>query len=163
MGKEPYLRGLLEHFSCEKSKAKKYRQLADEEKAGRNTRSVAAGIASQRIHDTDCTESMMKKGFNASKNGTWEKRKETFKKKMRTSEWGFDRIKEAFDLVAKDGAEKMSIVQEIMLKSTDHVRQIIAPVGGQGSVTMSYLCPNCNSFTLEDYVWWVFAGIKYTI
>ena len=65
---------------------------------------------------------------------------------MRASEWAFDRIKEAFDLVAKDEAEKMSIVQEIMLISTDYLRRIIAPVGGQGGVTMSYLCPNCNSF-----------------
>ena len=40
----------------------------------------------------------------------------------------------------------MSIVQEIMLRSTDYLRRIIAPVGGQGGVTMSYLCPNCNSF-----------------
>ena len=30
-----------------------------------------------------------------------------------------------------------------------------APVGGQGGVTMSFLCPNCNSFLLEDYVWCV--------
>ena len=55
----------------------------------------------------------------------------------------------------------MIIVQEIMLKSTDHLRRIIAPVGGQGGVTMSYLCPNCNSFPLEDYVWWV-SGRKTT-
>ena len=74
---------------------------------------------------------------------------------MTASEWAFDRIKEAFDLVAKDEAEKMSIVQEIMFKSTDCLRRIIAPVGGQGGVAMSYLCPNCNSFPLEDYVWWV--------
>ena len=37
---------------------------------------------------------------------------------MRASEWAFDRIKEAFDLVAKDEVEKMSIVQEITLTST---------------------------------------------
>ena len=55
----------------------------------------------------------------------------------------------------------MSIVQEIMLRSTDYLRRIIAPVGGQGGVTMSYLCPNCNSFPLEDYVWWV-SGRKTT-
>ena len=77
---------------------------------------------------------------------------------MRASEWGFDRIKEAFDLVAKDEAEKMCIVQEIMVKNTDSLLRIIALVGGQGGVTMSYLCPNCNSFHLEDYVWWVSAG-----
>ena len=51
----------------------------------------------------------------------------------------------------------MSVVQEIMFKSTDYLRRIIAPVGGQGGVPMSYLCPNCNSFPLEDYVWW-FVG-----
>ena len=35
----------------------------------------------------------------------------------------------------------MSIVQEIMHKSTDYLRRIIAPVGGQGGVTMSELQP----------------------
>ena len=69
------------------------------------------------------------------------------REKMRASEWAFDSIKEAFELVAQDEAENMSIVQEIMLRSTDCLRRIIAPVGGQGGVTMSYLCPNCNSFT----------------
>ena len=56
----------------------------------------------------------------------------------------------------------MSIVQKIMLKSTDYLRRIIAPVGGQGGVTMSFLCPNCNSFLLEEYVWWVSAGKNYS-
>ena len=88
----------------------------------------------------------MKKSFTALKNETWEEHKETFKEKMRASEWAFGKIKEAFDLVAKDEVEKMSIVQEITLKSTDYLRRIIALVGGQGGVTMSYLCPNCNSF-----------------
>ena len=89
---------------------------------------------------------------------TWEEHKETLKEKMKASEWAFDRIKEAFDLVAKDEVEKMSIIQEIMLKSTDYLRRIIAPVGGQGAVTMSYLFPHCNIFSLEHYVWWVTAG-----
>ena len=34
----------------------------------------------------------------------------------------------------------MTIVQEIMLRSKDYLLRIIAPVGGQGGVTMSYLC-----------------------
>ena len=59
---------------------------------------------------------MMNKGFTALKNGTWEEYMETFRKKMKASEWAFDRIKEAFDLVARDEAEKTSVVQEIMLK-----------------------------------------------
>ena len=49
-----------------------------------------------------------------------------------------------------------------MLRSTDYLRRIIAPAGGQGGVTMSYLRPHCNSFLLEDHVWWVSAGKKHT-
>ena len=50
-------------------------------------------------HNTDCNESMLKKGFTALKNETCEEHKETFKEKMKASEWAFDRIKEAFGLV----------------------------------------------------------------
>ena len=92
-------------------------------------------------HDTDCNEPMMKI--------------KTFRKKMKASEWASDRIKEAFEKVAQVEAEKVGTVQEIVLRSTDYLRRIIVPVGGQGGVTMSYLCPHCNSFPLEDYVWWV--------
>ena len=67
---------------------------------------------------------------------------------MKASEWAFERIKEAFDLAAKEEVEKMSIVQEIVLRSTDYLRRIIAPVGGQGGVTMSYLCTHCNSLPI---------------
>ena len=74
---------------------------------------------------------------------------------MKASECALDWIKEAFELVAEDEAEKMSTVQEIMLENTDYLRRIIAPVGGQRGVTMSYLCPKCNSSLLEDYVSWV--------
>ena len=82
---------------------------------------------------------------------------------MKASEWSFDRIKEAFDMVAQDEAENLSIVQEIMLGSTDYLRRIIAPVGEQGGVTMSCLCPHCNSFPLEDYVWWVSGRETYEV
>ena len=67
----------------------------------------------------------------------------------------FDRTEEAFEKVAKDEGRKLSTVQEIMKRNADYLRHIIAPVGGQGGVTMSYLCPHCSSFPMEDYVWWV--------
>ena len=68
------------------------------------------------------------------------------------------RDKKGVRLGSKERGQKMSIVQEIMFKSSDYLRRIIAPVGGQGGVTMSYLCQNCNSFSLNDYVWWDSAG-----
>ena len=85
-------------------------------------------------HDTDCTERMMKNGFTALKGGDWEEYKNTFRKEVKAAEWAFDRIKEAFEQVAQDEAMKMSIVQEIMIRSADYLRRIIAPVGGHGGV-----------------------------
>ena len=52
--------------------------------------------------------------------------------------------KEAFEKVAKDEARKLSTVQEIMIRSTDYLRHIIAPAVRQGGVTMSYSCPHCS-------------------
>ena len=84
MGKEPYLRGMWEHFSCQRSKAKKFRQLADEEKqAGIQGQWQQESPAREYLeqvkccHDTDCNESMMMKGFTALKNGTWEDSRKT--------------------------------------------------------------------------------------
>ena len=63
--------------------------------------------------------------------------------------------------VTEDEAGSLSIVQGIMLKSTDFLRRIIAPARGQGGVSLSYLCPYCNCFPLEDYLWWVSTGKKH--
>ena len=78
-----------------------------------------------------------------------------FRVEVKATDWAFDRIKEAFEQVAEDEAEKLSTVPEIMIRSTDYLRRIMAPFGEQGGVTMSCLCPNCNSFNLGDYIWWV--------
>ena len=57
-------------------------------------------------HDTDCNEPMMKKGFTALKNGTWEEFKETFKKKMKASEWGLRQDKRGVRLGSKGRGRK---------------------------------------------------------
>ena len=102
----------------------------------------------------------MKQGFFALKSGEREQYKNTFRKEVKVSEWAFDRIKEAFEEVAKDEAKQLSTVQEIMIINTSYLRRIIAPAGEQGDVTMSYLCPHCNSFPMEDYVWWRLDATK---
>ena len=63
--------------------------------------------------------------------------------------------------MAKDEAGRLSIIQGIMLKSTDFLLRIIAPAGGQGGVTMSYHCSSLQQFSLEDYVWCVSGGRKH--
>ena len=63
--------------------------------------------------------------------------KRIFKVEAQAAEWAFERIREAFEKVAIDEAGRLNIVQGIMLRSTDFVRRVIAPVGGQGGVTLS--------------------------
>ena len=53
---------------------------------------------------------------------------------------------------------RSGIAQEILRKSTDFFRRIIAPVDGMGRVTLSHICPHCSRFLLYDYVWWVSTG-----
>ena len=79
--------------------------------------------------------------------------KSIFSVQAKATEWASDTMQEAFEKVAKDEARKLSTVQNLTLRSTDYLRRIFAPAGGQEGVTMSCLCPHGNSFPLEDYVW----------
>ena len=88
MGKEPYLRGMWEYFLQERSRVKRFRELADEEKQagiqGQWQQESPATEYLERVkccQDTDCNEPMMKKGFTALENGTWEGYNETFRKR----------------------------------------------------------------------------------
>ena len=92
------------------------------------------------LQDIDCTPTVIKQAFFALKGGDWEEYKSIFRVQAKAAEWAFDRIQEAFEKVAEDEARKLSTVQRIMLRSTDCLRRIIAPAGGQGGVTLSYLC-----------------------
>ena len=110
-------------------------------------------------NDTDCTHRMNKKGFIALKSGYWEEYKNTFRKEVEVTEFFFfDRMKEAFEQVAKDEARKLSTVQEIMIISRDYLRRIVAPAEGQGGVTMSYFCPHWNSVKKHTNWWCAICG-----
>ena len=83
---------------------------------------------------------------------------------MKASEWAFDRIKEAFDLVAKDEVENMSIVKEIMLKSTDYLRRVIAPVGaGEGLQSACGAAGLVQKFDQRVEVVWRFSKKMETV
>ena len=65
------------------------------------------------------------------KGGEWEEYESILRTEGKATEWAFDRIEEAFEKVAKDEARKLSTVQEIIIRSTDYLRRIIAPAGEQ--------------------------------
>ena len=86
----------------------------------------------KRSADADCGLQMMRRGYLAMKNGSWDDFEERYRKEG-TSEWTFERIREACEKVAKDEVGRLGIAQEILRKSTDFLRRIIAPVDGMES------------------------------
>ena len=88
MGKEPYVRGMWEYFLQEKSRVKKFGELAEEEtQAGIQGQWQQESPAREYLeqvkccNDTDCTERMMKTGFTALKNGEWEEYEKHFQER----------------------------------------------------------------------------------
>ena len=146
LGNDQFIQGMWEYFSLKRLKAKKFMKEAEKEKQ--------EGIQGQWQHespakeyleqvkcckDTGCTPRMMKQCFFALKSGELEECKGIFKVEAKATEWAFERIREAFEKVAKEEAEKLSIVQRIMLKSTDYLRRISAPAGGK-EVSRYHIC-----------------------
>ena len=158
----PVLTGIVGVFllrECRSEKASWRRQKGG---AGRSTRPLAARISRQRSAEASqkmcryrLLPKMMEFGYRAMKGCTREEHKVRFRNEEAATEWFLERICEASEKAAKDEAASLSVVQGILLRSTDFLRRIIAPVGGQGGVTLSYVCPRCNSFSLEDHIWWV--------
>ena len=69
----------------------------------------------------------MKQGFyRPEKCEIWEEYKSIFRVEVKATECAFDKVQEAFQQVAQDEAGKLSIVQEIMIRSTGYLRRIIA-------------------------------------
>ena len=79
LGKDQYIRGMCEHFSSERLKAKKFREDAEKEKQKRiqgqwQRESFSKEYLEQVkcCKDTDCTPRMVKQAFFALKGGDWE-------------------------------------------------------------------------------------------
>ena len=137
MGKAQHVREMWQYFCQQRSRVKKLREEAEKEREagmhGQRQQEPAAGEYWEQVeccNDPDCTHRVMKHGFLALKSGEWEEYKNTFRNQVKVTEWAFDRVKEAFEKVARDEAAKLSTVQEIMTRSTDYLRRIIAPAGG---------------------------------
>ena len=93
----------------------------------------------RRSADTYCGLQTVLRAYIAVKHGNWKRlfkgrvqeRKESF------CELTFEGIREDYEKVATDDIGRLSIAQEILRKSTDTLRRIIAPVDGMGGVTMA--------------------------
>ena len=123
---------MWQYFALERTQVKTFLEDAKKErlegiKWSWKQESPAKEILEQvkRAAGLECTAKMMKWTFYALKEGMWEEFTEQFKAEINASEWTLERMYRAFEKVAKDEAGSLSIVQSIMLQSTDFLRHII--------------------------------------
>ena len=82
----------------------------------------------------------MKQGFPCVARRGHGKNTKHFTTEVKATELAFDRIKEAFEKVAKDEARKLSTVQETMMRSTDYLRRILAPAERSKETLRCHTC-----------------------
>ena len=100
MGNEQFLRGMW-YFALERAGARTIpADAAREDQEGiqgqRQQESPFRDVLEQvkRSADADCGPQMMRRGYLAMKNGSWEDFKEEYRKGGKSCEWTFDRIRE---------------------------------------------------------------------
>ena len=69
--------------------------------------------------DIGCGPQMMRQSYLAMRNGCWEEFKESYREEEKSSEWTLERIREAYEQVAKHEIGRLGTVQENLRKSTD--------------------------------------------
>ena len=161
-GSEQFLRGMWEYFTLKRTRARKTAaDAAQEKREGMQghwqQESFFKEVLEQvkRSADTDCNAKMLRRAYNAKKLCNWESFKKECKKEGKPCGRTIERLQEAYDKVALEDIVRLSIAHDILRKGTDLLRRIIAPGDGMEGVTLSYVCPHCTCFPLDDNIWWV--------
>ena len=87
-------------------------------------------------------------GYYALKDGHSDEHKRTFKFEVDATEWPSKEYAKSFEKVAKNEAGSLSSVQGIMMKSTEFLRRIVAPAGGQRKWAPWRICAHVASVFL---------------
>ena len=64
--------------------------------------------------------------------------------------WTSAKLQECNSEVTQEDDQRRSIVHQILQTGTDFLRRIIVPVGGQGGVSLSYVCLHCHRCPLLE-------------
>ena len=67
--------------------------------------------------------------------------------------WMMSKLKESCYQPRQEDDQRKSIVQQVLARSTDLLRRIIAPVKGHGGVILSHFCPHCHRILIENFFW----------
>ena len=100
---------------------------------------MAAGVVTQEElelvkHNRDLRSEglLMHLAYYAGKSGDWERFLEEFRKIDKLSVLGSITVRDSYNEVEAEDEGRSSIAQDILRKSTDFLRRILAPSGGAG-------------------------------
>ena len=151
MENEQFINGMWKYFVFKRAEVKKILEDAARERQEGKQGQRKCGYGMWR--PKSCGKATSQK-----RDDSWEEFRKGCKEEEKSSAWTLEQMREACEKVAKEEIGRLGTVQENLRKSKDFLRRIIAPVGGKGGVTLSYICPHCISFSLEYYIWWVSTG-----
>ena len=158
------MRGMWAHFiTIKKSMGKKVLADAAKEKQGGTQGQWQQGFKEvlEQVNgnlNTDCDANMMRRAYHAEKSVTGRFQGGIPGRKASSASGPMQDSRAPYDRVASEDIGRLSIARDILQKSFDFLRRIIAPIVGMGGATLSYVCPHCNRFSVEDYIWWLSTG-----
>ena len=129
--------GLCEYFTLKRAEARKI--LEDAAREGQEgtqgqlqQESLFREVLEQVRGNVDmrCSAQIIRKSHIATRDDSWEELRKGCLEKEKSPEWTLEKIREAYEKVAKERIGRLGIVQEILRKSTDFLRRIIAPADG---------------------------------
>ena len=82
----------------------------------------------------------MRRACHAGRSGNWESYTNEFQKDGKLSAWASFKVRECYENVESEEKDRLSIAQDILHKSTDFLRRIIAPIGAVRGGTLMYVC-----------------------
>ena len=117
----------VEHFTLKRAEAKKIMEdAARERQEGIQGQWQPFREIIEKVRgnvDMACGPVIMRKGFFATRDGSWEDFEEGCKEKEKSSEWTLERIRDAHGKGARDEVGRLGVVHEIMIKRTDFLRR----------------------------------------
>ena len=99
---------------------------------------------------------LMRRAYCSEKSGDWANYLEAFLGNGKLSMWASSKVRECYSEVEQEDEGRLCIAHDIL----DSCGRIIAPVDEQGGITLSYVCPQCHCFLLEDHMCWVSSGME---
>ena len=123
LGRAQTLREMWVYLSAERTKAKQLIKKAQREaqqgvrgQCSRNVLPWKSRVGSEPRQTPTCTPKIVRLGLGAQQKEDWEEYRKRLRKEDQVTDWIWAKIREAHEKAARTHMERVSVVQEIILK-----------------------------------------------